>query len=158
MNAPPLYSYGGAFIFDSPYENWHDIQTVIHEFGHYNETFHGYRHSIEYVHNVDVAEIHSQGLELLCLEYADEIETIKKNYRNPSAHTGELTEVNAKDCFDIVLDVEKLLKRMLDSFQNVLIMIDADEMQAYTSSAARALICSLFASFIADLMETVVSQ
>ncbi|SCY63828.1 Oligoendopeptidase F [Lachnospiraceae bacterium XBB2008] len=69
----PLYSYGGAFIFDSPYENWHDIQTVIHEFGHYNETFHGYRHSIEYVHNVDVAEIHSQGLELLCLEYADEI-------------------------------------------------------------------------------------
>lgn len=52
----------------------------------------------------------------LLLEYADEIETIKKNYRNPSAHTGELTEVNAKDCFDIVLDVEKLLKRMLDSF------------------------------------------
>lgn len=35
---------------------------------------------------------------------------------NPSARTGKLTEVNAKDCFDIVLDVEKLLKRMLDSF------------------------------------------
>ena len=52
----------------------------------------------------------------LLLEYADEIEAIKKNYRNPSAHIGELTEVNAKDCFDIVLDVEKFLKRMLDSF------------------------------------------
>ncbi|MBO4899268.1 MAG: M2 family metallopeptidase [Lachnospiraceae bacterium] len=69
----PLYSYGAAFIFDSPYENWHDIQTVIHEFGHYNETFHGYKHTLDYVHNVDVGEIHSQGLELLCLEYADEI-------------------------------------------------------------------------------------
>ena len=69
----PLYTYGAAFIFDSPYENWRDVQTVIHEFGHYNETFHGYGHSMDYVHNVDVAEIHSQGLELLCLEYADEI-------------------------------------------------------------------------------------
>lgn len=35
---------------------------------------------------------------------------------NPSAHTGELNERNARDCFDLVLDVEKLLRRMLDSF------------------------------------------
>lgn len=52
----------------------------------------------------------------LLLDYADEIEHVKNNYRNPSAHTGELDEVNAKDCFDLVLDVEKLLRRMLDSF------------------------------------------
>ena len=36
--------------------------------------------------------------------------------RNPSAHTGELTQVNARDCFDMVIDVEKLLRRMLNSF------------------------------------------
>lgn len=52
----------------------------------------------------------------LLLEYADEIEHVKNNYRNPSAHTGELNKMNAKDCFDLVLDVEKLLRRMLDSF------------------------------------------
>jgi len=68
-----LYSYGSAFIYDYPYENWRDIETVIHEFGHYNETFHSKDSVITSVHNVDVAEIHSQGLELLCLEYADEI-------------------------------------------------------------------------------------
>ncbi len=52
----------------------------------------------------------------LLLEYADEIEVIKRNYRNPSAYTEELTEVNAKDCFDIEIDMKKLPKRMLDSF------------------------------------------
>ncbi len=57
-----------------------------------------------------------EDIEDVLLGYAEEIEIIKKNYRNPSAHTGELDEINARDCFDIVLDVEKLLKRMLDSF------------------------------------------
>ena len=52
----------------------------------------------------------------LLLDYAEEIEHVKTNYRNPSAHTGELNQMNAKDCLDLVLDVEKLLKRMLDSF------------------------------------------
>lgn len=52
----------------------------------------------------------------LLQEYAEDVEIIKNKYRNPSAHTGEVTQTNAKDCFDIVLDVEKLLKRMLDSF------------------------------------------
>lgn len=50
-------------------------------------------------------------------EFADEIEIVKNKYRNPSAHTGELSEVDAKGCLDFVIDVEKLLKRMLDSFK-----------------------------------------
>ena len=50
-------------------------------------------------------------------EYAEDIETVKDDYRNPSAHTKELTKVNAEDCFNLVLDVEKLLKTMLDSFE-----------------------------------------
>lgn len=69
-----LYSYGVPFIFDQPYGNWNDVQTLIHEFGHYNEMFHNEEmHALTSVHNVDVSEIDSQGLELLCLDYADEI-------------------------------------------------------------------------------------
>ena len=54
-------------------------------------------------------------LELLS-DYADDVERVRKDYRNPSAHTNALTKVSAKECFDLVLDVEKLLKKMLDSF------------------------------------------
>ena len=49
-------------------------------------------------------------------DYAQDIETIRVSYRNPSAHTNELQKINAKECFDYVLDVEKVLKKMLDSF------------------------------------------
>ena len=45
---------------------------------------------------------------------ADDIETIRKEYRNPSAHTNQLQKVNARECFDLVLDVEKLLKNIID--------------------------------------------
>jgi len=48
--------------------------------------------------------------------YAKEIEDIKVKYRNPSAHRNQVGKVNAKECFDLVVDVEKLLKKMLDSF------------------------------------------
>ena len=47
-------------------------------------------------------------------QIADGIETIRKDYRNPSAHTNQLQKVNAKECFDLVLDVEKLLKNIID--------------------------------------------
>ena len=46
------------------------------------------------------------------------MEAVKKDYRNPSAHTNELKRIDAEQCFDLVIDVEKLMKRMLDSFNN----------------------------------------
>lgn len=49
-------------------------------------------------------------------DYADSIEEVKNDYRNPSAHTNKLGKIDAKECFDLVIDVEKLLKKMLDSF------------------------------------------
>ena len=52
----------------------------------------------------------------LLSDYVEDVERVRKDYRNPSAHTNALTRVSAKECFDLVLDVEKLLKRMLDSF------------------------------------------
>lgn len=57
----------------------------------------------------------SEIMELLA-EYAEDVETVRKDYRNPSAHTNMLQEINAKECMDLVVDVEKLLKRMIDSF------------------------------------------
>lgn len=49
-------------------------------------------------------------------EYAKDVEKIRMSYRNPSAHTNELKKVNAEECFNYVLDVEKVLKNILDSF------------------------------------------
>lgn len=51
-------------------------------------------------------------------EYAAAIEDIRNDYRNPSAHTDQLHQIDAEQCFNLVLDVEKLLKKMLDSFYN----------------------------------------
>ena len=49
------------------------------------------------------------------LEIADAVETIRTDYCNPSAHTNQLQKVNARECFDLVLDVEKILKRIIES-------------------------------------------
>lgn len=52
----------------------------------------------------------------LLREYAKAIEDIRKKFRNPSAHTNEIKRIDAENCLNLVLDVQKLLKRMLDSF------------------------------------------
>lgn len=49
-------------------------------------------------------------------EYGEEIENIKNRYRDKSAHTNQLTKIDARKCFDLVIDTEELLRRMLDSF------------------------------------------
>jgi hypothetical protein len=55
-------------------------------------------------------------IEALITEYAQDVEKIRTCYRNPSAHTNELKQINAEACFNYVLDVEKVLRKMLDSF------------------------------------------
>ena len=75
---------------------------------------------LEYVNNTilkSYSETHDeeQVLDLLD-EYAEEVDRVREEYRNPSAHTNALTRINAKECFDLVLDVEKLLRRILESF------------------------------------------
>lgn len=52
----------------------------------------------------------------LLFNYAEEIEKIRIEYRNKSAHTNAIRKVDAEECFDLIIDIEKLLKRMLDSF------------------------------------------
>ncbi len=68
-----LYEYQEPFIFNTPDYSYYDLETMIHEFGHYNEAFHAGTTLITDVTNMDVAEIHSQGLELLYLKYADDV-------------------------------------------------------------------------------------
>ena len=48
--------------------------------------------------------------------YAVKIDDIRVRFRNPSAHKNEVKKINAIDCFDMVVDVEKLLRVMLESF------------------------------------------
>ena len=59
-----------------------------------------------------------EEIKKLLNEYACYVEKIRKDYRNPSAHRNAIKKINAKECFELVLDVEKLLKRMLESFDN----------------------------------------
>ena len=68
-----LPAYGSAFIFDSPYGDHQDYSTLIHEFGHFNETFHSTEHDLWSSFYIDVGEIHSQGLEVLFTAYAGEM-------------------------------------------------------------------------------------
>lgn len=66
-----LYTYQAPVIFNSPDQDYYDYSVLIHEFGHYNNAYHNNRHALTDSVNMDVAEIHSQGMELLFLEYCD---------------------------------------------------------------------------------------
>ena len=68
-----LPGYRAAFIFNSPYDNYQDYSDLVHEFGHYNAAFHDPTPAIYMTSVLDVAEIHSQALELLITRYADEL-------------------------------------------------------------------------------------
>ena len=68
-----LPGYRTAFIFNSPYDNYQDYSDLVHEFGHYNAAYHDPTPAIYMTSVLDVAEIHSQALELLITRYADEL-------------------------------------------------------------------------------------
>jgi hypothetical protein len=43
----------------------------------------------------------------------DFVERVRKDYRNPAAHTGAFNRVTAKECFDYIIEVEKMLQGMI---------------------------------------------
>lgn len=68
-----LPAYAAPFIFAKPNDTLYDFSTIIHEFGHYTNM---YYHPISWDSdslNVDIAEIHSQGFELLFFHFYPEI-------------------------------------------------------------------------------------
>ena len=50
------------------------------------------------------------------LKYGSYVEDIRVDYRNPAAHTNKLRKIDAEECFNFVLDSEKVLREMLCSF------------------------------------------
>ena len=68
-----LPEYGSAFIYDKINGTIHDLETLVHEFGHFNATYHARENVLTDCLLVDVAEIQSQGLEMLFLDEMQEI-------------------------------------------------------------------------------------
>ncbi len=64
--------YGDAYIFNSPYGYFQDYYDMFHEFGHFNAEL---QSNIPYLFSVDcldIAEVNSQGLELLSIYYTED--------------------------------------------------------------------------------------
>ena len=68
-----LPSYGSAFIYSKTAGNIRDYETIVHEFGHFNAAYHAKQNVLMDSLLVDVAEIQSQGLEMLFMDYMKEI-------------------------------------------------------------------------------------
>ena len=68
-----LYSYGAPFFFNTPYGNLYDFTTIVHEFGHYNNFYWEGAEWNDASSSHDLAEVHSQGLEMLFSHWYDEI-------------------------------------------------------------------------------------
>ena len=68
-----IIAYGAPFFFNQPSGDISDLTTAVHEFGHYNNFYwtdgYWYNGSV----SLDVAEVHSQALELLFTEFYPEI-------------------------------------------------------------------------------------
>ncbi len=65
--------YNSALIFGYNYGPGQNLNTLIHEFGHFNTAVRERDNAFFGHTNVDLAEIHSQGLELLFTPYAEAI-------------------------------------------------------------------------------------
>jgi len=64
--------YNQPFFFNYPTNSFYDIMTIVHEFGHFN-SFCINAEEVAHVQNLDLAEIASQGLELLYTEFYGEM-------------------------------------------------------------------------------------
>lgn len=68
-----LSYFHDGFIYGKMYDNYLDFYNVIHEFGHYNNTYRSADTFMESSNNIDVCEIHSQGMQMLFYDYYEEL-------------------------------------------------------------------------------------
>ncbi len=76
MDAGYCLTYGttDVILYIYPYGDYNDVSQFVHEFGHFNEhRIYDECESTGLPYNYDVAEIHSQGLELLMCDYYDDM-------------------------------------------------------------------------------------
>ena len=64
--------YDEPFLFNQPGSGFYDYMTLVHEFGHYN-AYYVNTDNEESWNNIDLAEIHSQGLEMLYCAFYEEM-------------------------------------------------------------------------------------
>lgn len=66
--------YNAPYLFNCSDESYLDVSTLIHEFGHYNAMYFAPYDNWYYDDtNLDIAEIHSQGLEMLFDDFNEDI-------------------------------------------------------------------------------------
>ncbi len=68
-----LSYFHDGFIYGKMYDNYLDFYNAIHEFGHYNNTYRSADTFMESSNNIDVCEIHSQGMQMLFYDYYEEL-------------------------------------------------------------------------------------
>ena len=68
-----LPQYNDAAIFMDLVGDDSDLETLVHEFGHYNSGMHQKQQALDTGFCMDTSEIHSQGLEVLFLSCADAV-------------------------------------------------------------------------------------
>lgn len=68
-----LPQYNDAAIFMDLVGDDSDLETLVHEFGHYNAGMHQKQQALDTGFCMDTSEIHSQGLEVLFLSCADDV-------------------------------------------------------------------------------------
>lgn len=77
-------SYTGSFTIDLPvqnsaliyhykYDDAYDLLTAIHEFGHFHASYYDDTTTYLVKNNIDIAEIQSQGMEMIFMEHYDDI-------------------------------------------------------------------------------------
>lgn len=71
---------------------------------------------VEYSKNNLFDNLTNDEIEEKLYQYGSLIDEIRIKYRNPAAHTNKLKRIDAEECFNLIIDVEKVLKKMLDSF------------------------------------------
>lgn len=68
-----LYYYDVPFVFNAPYGEFYDYLDMIHEFGHYANTYYTYSDLIFGAPDNDLCELQSQGLEMLFTAFYEDI-------------------------------------------------------------------------------------
>lgn len=68
-----LYYYNEPFIFNCPYNSYYDYTDMYHEFGHFVNAFYTETDLMFGAEDNDLAELQSQGMEVMFLEFYPEI-------------------------------------------------------------------------------------
>ena len=105
--SPEKVTMGNIAFILCEKENWNDNEKQIKN---------NKERLLEYCRQCIFSNKSTEEIEKLLYSYVSSIEMIKIKYRNPSAHINHVQRKTAKECLDLLVDNQKLLKKILDSF------------------------------------------